>query len=131
MINILILDIFLVVLLSTQRSFPTVFPFSALFKFPMFHSSGSLQVPGGADIVPIINKMGPKFKHIYKTIDWHPADHISFYSNVKSGQYKTAPESDIQWGKLVSYFPINTVLQTLLQSESNKSILSINQWDKT
>ena len=43
--------------------------------------SGSLPVPDGNQIVPIINKIQDKFDLIIGTQDWHPKDHISFASN--------------------------------------------------
>lgn len=57
--------------------------------------SGSLAVNNGADVVPVINKLGPQFSHIYKTADWHPQDHVSFHANVKSGAHPTTPNSPV------------------------------------
>jgi len=48
-----------------------------------FMPSGSLPVPNGDLIVPIINEMLPKFDLIIGTQDWHPSNHISFASNHK------------------------------------------------
>jgi len=43
-----------------------------------FCPGGALAVKGGDEIIPIINKLIPKFEHVVYTRDWHPADHISF-----------------------------------------------------
>ncbi|KAJ7092388.1 Isochorismatase-like protein [Mycena belliarum] len=45
--------------------------------------NGSLAVPGGREIVPVINRLlaSPLFDVTVATKDWHPADHISFASN--------------------------------------------------
>lgn len=46
-----------------------------------FCPGGSLAVPGGDEIVPIINELQVKFDYIIATKDWHPHDHISFAAN--------------------------------------------------
>ncbi|WP_179335201.1 bifunctional nicotinamidase/pyrazinamidase [Winogradskyella costae] len=46
-----------------------------------FMPNGSLPVPNGDRIVPVINAMQYKFDLIIATQDWHPKDHISFASN--------------------------------------------------
>jgi nicotinamidase/pyrazinamidase len=45
-----------------------------------FLPGGSLAVAGGDEIVPLINKLAPKFRNVVLTQDWHPSDHISFAS---------------------------------------------------
>ncbi|MFQ5701145.1 MAG: bifunctional nicotinamidase/pyrazinamidase [Acidobacteriota bacterium] len=40
-----------------------------------------LPVPGAAEVIPIINKMLPRFAVTIASQDWHPADHGSFASN--------------------------------------------------
>ena len=42
---------------------------------------GNLAVPGGHDIVPLINTLAVRFENIIITQDWHPAAHISFASS--------------------------------------------------
>jgi len=42
---------------------------------------GSLYVPDGNAVIPVINKIRPKFKTVIHTADWHPADHCSFFEN--------------------------------------------------
>lgn len=46
-----------------------------------FMPGGSLAVPDGDKIVPVINKIQPKFDLIVAAQDWHPQNHISFASN--------------------------------------------------
>ena len=46
-----------------------------------FLQNGSLEVPQGNSIIPIINAIQPIFSHIVYTKDWHPADHKSFAKN--------------------------------------------------
>lgn len=43
-----------------------------------FILGGALAVPGGDEIVPIINRLAGRFSHTVLTQDWHPADHVSF-----------------------------------------------------
>ena len=46
-----------------------------------FCPGGALAVPAGDDVVPVINRIAPTFRHWVVTQDWHPADHLSFASN--------------------------------------------------
>lgn len=48
-----------------------------------FMPGGALEVPKGDTIVPVINKVQPKFELIIATQDWHPNNHKSFASNHK------------------------------------------------
>lgn len=43
-----------------------------------FCPGGSLAVPGGDEIVPLVNKMMTDYATIVLTQDWHPAGHSSF-----------------------------------------------------
>ena len=45
-----------------------------------FCPGGALAVPGGNEIVPVINGMIRRFDHVLVTQDWHPAGHSSFAS---------------------------------------------------
>lgn len=46
-----------------------------------FVPGGSLAVPEGDQIVPIINELQEKFDLVIATQDWHPLDHSSFAEN--------------------------------------------------
>jgi nicotinamidase/pyrazinamidase len=46
-----------------------------------FLPEGALAVPGGDEIIPIVNKLQPQFDLIVMTQDWHPIDHGSFAAN--------------------------------------------------
>ena len=46
-----------------------------------FCDGGALAVPGGQEVVPVINQIGGLFRHLILTQDWHPRDHHSFASN--------------------------------------------------
>ena len=45
-----------------------------------FVDGGTLPVKGGAEIVPVINKLAPAFENIVVTQDWHTPGHASFAS---------------------------------------------------
>jgi nicotinamidase/pyrazinamidase len=45
-----------------------------------FCPGGRLPVPQGDTIVPLINRVAERFRHVALTQDWHPADHLSFAS---------------------------------------------------
>ena len=45
-----------------------------------FCPGGRLPVPGGSDVVPVINRLAGRFANIVVTQDWHPHDHFSFAS---------------------------------------------------
>jgi len=45
-----------------------------------FCPGGSLAVPGGEEIMPVINRMARDFGHVILTRDWYPAGHASFAS---------------------------------------------------
>ena len=45
-----------------------------------FMPGGALGVPGGNEIIPVINRLLPEFDHVIATQDWHPPHHISFAS---------------------------------------------------
>ncbi len=46
-----------------------------------FIPGGALAVTGGDRVVPIINELQKKFRHVIATQDFHPANHGSFASN--------------------------------------------------
>lgn len=48
-----------------------------------FCPGGSLPVPEGDKIVPLINKIMERFGAVVATADWHPENHVSFASRHK------------------------------------------------
>ena len=46
-----------------------------------FLPGGTLAVPDGDKIIPIINRLAPLFKHVVLTQDWHTPGHVSFASS--------------------------------------------------
>lgn len=48
---------------------------------PTFMPGGELPVADGAAVVPVINRLLPRFAHAFATQDWHPAGHFSFASS--------------------------------------------------
>ena len=45
-----------------------------------FCPGGSLAVPCGDEIVPLVNRLAARFSHVVLTQDWHPRGHHSFAS---------------------------------------------------
>jgi nicotinamidase/pyrazinamidase len=45
-----------------------------------FCPGGSLAVPTGDQIIPVINRLAGRFPVVVATRDWHPEDHVSFAS---------------------------------------------------
>jgi len=45
-----------------------------------FCPGGALAVPRGDEVVPIVNRLAARFRHVVLTQDWHPAGHFSFAS---------------------------------------------------
>jgi nicotinamidase/pyrazinamidase len=46
-----------------------------------FVDGGALAVPGGASIVPLVNRLIGAFQQVVLTQDWHPGGHASFASS--------------------------------------------------
>jgi nicotinamidase/pyrazinamidase len=46
-----------------------------------FCPGGALPVPRGDEVVPVINTLAEKFRHVVLTQDWHPRGHLSFASS--------------------------------------------------
>jgi nicotinamidase/pyrazinamidase len=46
-----------------------------------FCPGGSLAVEGGDEVVPLINRLMPRFDRVAATQDWHPPGHVSFASS--------------------------------------------------
>lgn len=45
-----------------------------------FLAGGALAVPRGDEVIPVANRLMPRFDLVVATQDWHPADHGSFAS---------------------------------------------------
>src|SRR4051812_41223228 len=45
-----------------------------------FVPGGALAVPGGDEIIDVVNKLQPYFDLVVATQDWHPSNHKSFAS---------------------------------------------------
>ncbi len=61
----------------------TILPTDALLLIdlqPDFMPGGALPVPGGDEILLLINTLAQRFDHVLLTQDWHPPQHISFAS---------------------------------------------------
>jgi nicotinamidase/pyrazinamidase len=54
-----------------------------------FCPGGALAVAEGDQIVPTINQIAQRFRHVILTQDWHPAQHISFASTHNKKHYET------------------------------------------
>ncbi len=46
-----------------------------------FCPGGSLAVPDGDRVVPVVNRLAPRFAKVVATQDWHPPGHVSFASS--------------------------------------------------
>ena len=46
-----------------------------------FLPGGALAVPGGDEIIPVVNRIQERFRLVVATQDWHPAGHTSFASS--------------------------------------------------
>jgi nicotinamidase/pyrazinamidase len=46
-----------------------------------FCPGGALPVPGGDEIVPVVNELARHYENVVLTQDWHPAGHASFASS--------------------------------------------------
>jgi nicotinamidase/pyrazinamidase len=55
-----------------------------------FCPTGRLGVPAGDQVVPLVNRIAEKFRHVVLTQDWHPVGHLSFASSHRGRQpYET------------------------------------------
>lgn len=71
-----------------------------------FMPNGTLAVPNGDDIVPVINSIQDKFDLIIATQDWHPRTHSSFAVNHDN----TSNFDSIEWrGKMQTLWPEHCV----------------------
>lgn len=57
-----------------------------------FCAGGALAVKDGDAVIPVIQRVAPRFEHIVLTQDWHPPGHCSFassYPGKKAGELAT------------------------------------------
>ncbi len=100
-----------------------------------FCPGGSLEVPEGDRIVPVINRLIEKFDHIIQTQDWHPEGHLSFASSHQGkSPYDTAemdygtqvlwPDHCVQGSSGADFHPdLNTTkTQVIIRKGFRKSI---------
>ena len=66
-----------------------------------FIPGGSLAVPKGDEVVPIINRLAAGFQHVVMTQDWHTQGHISFASSHPGT--KPFDVIDLPYGKQVMW----------------------------
>ena len=63
-----------------------------------FIPGGSLAVPGGDEIVPLVNQLAKRFAHVVLTQDWHTPGHVSFASTHGKKPFEVI---DLPYGKQV------------------------------
>jgi len=74
-----------------------------------FVAGGALAVPGGDEVVPLVNRLQARFGLIAATRDWHPPDHGSFAAN-HSGK---SPGDSVELGGLEqTLWPVHCVQNT-------------------
>jgi len=61
-----------------------------------FMPGGSLPIPDGDAVVPLINALAKKFDHVILTQDWHPTQHISFATTHAATHANARPYETIQ-----------------------------------
>jgi nicotinamidase/pyrazinamidase len=54
-----------------------------------FCPGGALAVPGGDEIMPLVNNLAERFAHVVLTQDWHPRNQISFASTHGAEPFST------------------------------------------
>jgi nicotinamidase/pyrazinamidase len=74
-----------------------------------FMPGGALAVPGGDEVIPIVNDLMPQFELVVATQDWHPADHGSFAANHPGRQVFELGELD---GLPQTFWPVHCVQNT-------------------
>src|SRR5262245_12396238 len=63
-----------------------------------FIPGGSLAVPGGDEIVPLVNQIAKRFAHVVLTQDWHTPGHVSFASTHGKKPFEVI---DLPYGKQI------------------------------
>jgi len=50
-----------------------------------FCPGGALAVPGGGEIMPLVNRLARRFAHVILTQDWHPFGHARSRAAIRAG----------------------------------------------
>jgi nicotinamidase/pyrazinamidase len=90
-----------------------------------FCPGGALEVPAGDEVVPVINRLIPRFDCIIQTQDWHPAGHSSFASShsgkdpfttieMPYGEQTLWPDHCVQGSSGAEFHPALEILKTQL-----------------
>ncbi len=74
-----------------------------------FLPGGALAVPRGDEVIPIANRLMPAAGLVVATMDWHPADHVSFAANHPGHEIGEDVEAD---GLPQHLWPVHCVQQT-------------------
>lgn len=74
-----------------------------------FFYGGAVSVANSLAILPVLNELIPQFETVIVTMDWHPADHISFAANHPWRQIGQVIEAANQ---LIELKPIHCVQET-------------------
>jgi len=100
-----------------------------------FCPGGTLEVPGGDAVVPVINKLSRAFDHVIQTQDWHPGEHSSFASShngkepfetteMPYGEQVLWPDHCIQGSRGAAFHPdlVTTRTQLIIRKGFRKDI---------
>ena len=74
-----------------------------------FLPGGALAVPHGDEIIPVVNRIQPRFDLVVATQDWHPPDHGSFAPNHPGKKIHDQVELN---GLLQTLWPVHCVQNT-------------------
>ena len=74
-----------------------------------FCPGGALAVPDGDQVIPVVNRLQPRFEAVVATQDWHPADHGGFAANHQGKHPGDVVELD---GLEQILWPVHCVEQT-------------------
>lgn len=85
-----------------------------------FCPGGALSVPGGDEVVPVINELQKEFELIVATQDWHPRDHGSF-----AGNHGKRP------GEKVTLSGIEQILWPEHCVQGSRGADFVNGWDRS
>ena len=102
-----------------------------------FCPGGALAVPGGGEVVPLINRLAQVFPDVLMTQDWHPPGHQSFASshpgrepfetiNLPYGQQVLWPDHCVQGSDGAAFHPDLDLIgaDLVLRTGFNRAIAS-------